>query len=105
MTAGIEGGSKSRIEAELGLADYAELKDYWRDNPPPHIMLHVIAAANGVDLEKLREPDGGDKPYGELKPKGGLTIAELAAMITPPPADETSAASNEIFRLMDEEKR
>jgi hypothetical protein len=80
----------------------AEIRSYWLDEPPPHVTIALVARALGVDFEKLKP----ETPYGEIEPKSGLSIEEMAARITAPqPGGDTAAASQEIFRIMDEEKR
>jgi hypothetical protein len=82
------------------MADVAEIRSYWIDEPPPHVTIALVARALGVDFEKLKP----ERPFGEIEPTSGPSIAELAAKIQPPRHDDTLAASREIFRLLDDKE-
>ena len=74
IAAGIEGGSKARIEAEWDLHDFQEQRSYWeRRGPPLHVAVQIIGQVLGIDW-KL----GGDEaPAPQMA--AGPSIAELAA--------------------------
>jgi hypothetical protein len=65
VAAGIEGGSKRRIEEEWTLIDYEEQRDYWDDCPPANITLGMIASALGIEIDGRAEPE-----YGSIDPEG-----------------------------------
>jgi len=96
VAAGVEGGSKRRIEEEWTLIDYGEQRDYWEDCPPANITLGMIASALGIKIDGRAEPE-----YGSLVPDDGMSIAEIAAKIKPPKAGgSTLEASQEAWRLL-----
>jgi hypothetical protein len=96
----MEGGSKRRIEAEWSLDDYAEIKAYWREYPPPQMMLKLIAMGVGVKFN-----EAADQPPGqmeEIDAPAGPSIAEIAASLSAPPIPkgETLDASREALKFM-----
>lgn len=95
VAAGVEGGSKRRIEEDWGLADVADLREHWRvAGPPPHIALAVIAASLG---NRITEERGApDLAKAKLT---GPTIAEMAAMAQPHGSDTMGATMRILERL------
>ena len=97
VTAGVEGGSKSQVEAEWTLADFENIRRYWRKfGPPAHVALVSVAAWMGFELcsqEDQAEADDADF--------SGPSIAELAAMVTPPTAGgDTLSATKAVLAAL-----
>ena len=92
------------IEEEWSLFDYYEIKDYWVQEPPPHLAMLFLGAAMGVDWAKVRERMSGFSAMPEIAPgpMDGPSIAELAAVINKPPVPrgETLAASVEVLKRL-----
>jgi hypothetical protein len=104
VDAGVEGGSKRKIEEEWSLWDYGEQADFWTERPPLSVSVMIVGAALGVKWdalrEKLHEGVQGAEPM-ELPPDAGPSIAELAKNITPPRhMGSTLAASAEVLRRL-----
>ena len=97
IAAGIEGGSKRRIEDDWSLADVEAQRAYWGEvGPPPNIAILAIAASLGMDLTKK-----SDAP-GETGAPSGPSIAEIAAATADliGPGGDTSKASQAVLRAM-----
>jgi len=81
IAAGVEGGSKVRIEADWGIADAQAQRDWWKRNGPPlNVAVLIVGSQLGIDWKFSDDPE--TTAIAPAAP--GPTIAELAA-ITPPP--------------------
>lgn len=76
IAAGIEGGSKRRIEEDWSLEDYRAQRDYWIEyGPPLNIAAIAISTALGIELISKKP-----KESEEEIPLSGPSIEELTKL-------------------------